>query len=280
MEVLELFTRYNRATFRDALKEEPPAWDRRRPIKRWADTSVADAPPEAPYIVQYWQTRAGMIPQRMTTVITNHEAATLNLPGSTVYPKYTLAPSGAVSFMLDGSGSAGIRQTLPPEVLATKADAAALADELRDAGMTVNGIADNEAGGPFGISYEAWESRRLLNVSVENSLHNVGKLLAAKNAFGVGAPGSWSATPSGPKWTSEIPQDSGEFDARPEVPIPARELLAGEQFVLAFGGTPAILNLGTPEGQDELNEEKLADNVAEILKRVTQIQRDVISLKK
>jgi hypothetical protein len=279
LQELELFPRLTRALFVDRFGFEPPPWDKTRPIKRWADTSVRNAEPSDIYVVTYFQTKPGMLPEKKQLAITNAEAFDINLPGATSYPKLTLPPSGAVSFIVDPNGDSGGRTVLPTDTLISKEDAATLLAEMKADIGEVGEISENESAGPFSIIYEPWEKRRLLNVSIAGNSNNIGKLYAARHAAGVGAPGHWEMAGTSPRWVSEIPTDTGEFDPRPEVPIPCRTLYPNEKFVGTFLGV-GIQRTDRAGSVAEDNEKKIADNVAETLKRVTQLQRDVESLKR
>jgi hypothetical protein len=56
-------------------------------------------------------------------------------------------------------------------------------------------------GGIIWIDYKTETRRTFVLVGQNGSKYNVGLLLQAKNAYGVGRPGVWSVSGSGPVWT-------------------------------------------------------------------------------
>lgn len=271
---LELFPRLTRALYRTMFGEQAPPWDKNRRIKRWFD-SEALGPPGGLFSYKIVAKGPDGKPGFAPVAISFEEAQTVNLPGQYEYPKYALPPSRAFVNAYDANGSVIGRNIVPPEELATWAEAEELRADLNDIGISAIDVTENQYGGPYAVIYPPDEPRRMLVVVLANgSAHSVQRLLCQKNAAGVGSPGRWASLPNGSvQWVSEIPQETGEFDPRPEVPIPCRALEPGEEFALGFAGLIVIRRTDTAEGQALANEKAVPANVAEILKRIIQIQK-------
>lgn len=254
----------NRAAYEAATGKKAPAWDKSQRIKRWVDEAAATLPPDDPYIIRYWDTHpvktaANPTPplaMYRTQIITNAQAAVPNFPGQFSYSTYTPAPSGLRVLIHDEAGAVVQVQPVPADTLAFHSDAQALIDELRAAG--VQGVSDTiqEQGvAPPMVTYDRDpnETRSILNIFVSGPAGiqtlNVGRTIAAKFANGYElvpddanpgkfivkpAPGHWAQQGGAVQWASDLPTDTGEWDTRPELPVPARNLLVNEQ--LATGG--------------------------------------------
>lgn len=275
---LETFPRLTRATYRTMFGEQAPPWDRAQRIKRWFDSSVAGYSPDA--LVTYATVAKGPDgkPGLIPFVLSAREAGSVNLPGRYDYPKYTLPPSKAFVNVYDNSGNVIGRNIIPPEELATWEEAEELRADLAGVNIAAVDVTENQYGGPYAVIYPPDESRRMLTVVLASgAAHSVQRLLCQRNALGVGSPGRWEPILSSDsiQWISEIPQETGEFDPRPEVPIPCRDLEPGEEFVLGFAGLIAIRRTDTPGGQALSDEKAMPGNVAEILKRVIQLQKRI-----
>lgn len=215
VEKLFLFDRHTRATWEQTFGEQAPPWNKDRRIKRWADSTALErvSDPDNQLVEYTWFDLASASFKKMT--MTAREAATPNLPGKYVYPKYQIAPTPAVVIGPAPMDPMPVR----PEILCHRAEAEALRNELGGEEV-VEGLTFTT--GPFRIDWRG-ETRRQWLIKIGGDYHNAGALLAMKNANGVGAPGKWEKTRTGPVWVS-FAQDTGEQDPRPEIPIPCRPL--------------------------------------------------------
>lgn len=273
---LNLFDRLTRAIYKEKYGEQAPVWDKNRRIQRWFDSSAAALPPDEPYIIEYYA-QVGGVTMRRKTVITNAEAATPNLPGRFDYPKYVPAPSGAWTDILDSLGKpTGARRYLSNEDLSHYIDAVMIAQQLQSV-KGVDSVSDpfeTVMGGPYAYRFDETESRRFWNLRINgDNVVSVGRLLKAKYAFGVGAPGRWICDNNYVQWVSDIPVDVGERDLRPEVPIPQRPLKSNERIIEGspFSG-PLVERTDKSETIAKDDAAAMPGRVAEILKRVTAIQ--------
>ena len=233
---------WTRALYFARTGEQPPPYDPARPIKRWADNSLAAIIARDPsWIVQYtyYDQTAGAATMR-TLKITAAEASTFNLPGVYTYPKYEIAPTAAVVVQMDGT-----TQTFDPKYLCTKEEAEKFQTEMRllDPGRTGE-LRDNELA-PGGPQYR-WpsdEKRRPWVLRWGADDLQVSIYVQQRNARGIGSPGHWQLVQAGPVWISYVPV-TGAMDPRPEVPLPARSLRNTEEirctpFGCAVWTTPA-----------------------------------------
>lgn len=226
---LLLFDRHNRASWEKTFGEQAPPWDKERRIKRWADTTALEGVADpANHLVEYnYFDFASRSFKKF--VITAREAAAPNLPGQYVYPKFAVQPTPAMVVSSQG----GDPQPVNPAILCFKEEARALAAEL-GAEEVVEALTFTT--GPFRIEWST-ETRRQWLIRIGSEYHNAAALLAVRNANGIGAPGEWVKTPSGPRWVSFV-QDTGEQDPRPEIPIPCRLLDPREALhITPFGVT-------------------------------------------
>jgi hypothetical protein len=224
IQALGLFTTYTRATYFTAFGVQAPAWDPSRVTKTWFDSTVdtSSAANVALYnIVSVDSTGTWGLAQML---IPATEAASVNLPGSVTYPQYTIAPTAT------SSGGALVDAVN----LSLEADAQALMTSLGG-----NSLVAETGNAVFPILYPPDEPRRIWDFDVNGNLCNAGTLLAAMNANGVGAPGDWQNTPTGPVWVSE-PAPTGLDDTRPARPMPVRDLLPNEVFQTGLMGVGIV----------------------------------------
>jgi len=223
IERLFLFDRHNRLTWEQEYGEQAPPWDKERRIKRWADTSVLDGvdDPDNHLVVYDHFDMAARAFKKFT--MTAREASLPNLPGKYVYPTYVIEATPAV--ITDAMNN--YPQPLNPSIICHKAEAEAIAKEL---GADEVVQAQSFMAGPFVILWNG-ESRRRWLIRIGSEYHSAAALIRAKNGQGVGAPGEWVISPSGPRWVSHA-QDTGDQDPRPEIPIPCRLLYEGEALYL------------------------------------------------
>lgn len=237
-ETLQLFARDTRATWRNSFGQEPPKWDKARRIKRWADTTALDGldgldDPGSESLTYGYLDRASRTFK--TFEITAAEAAVPNLPGEFVYPKHLILPTPAR--VVDGV--TGDEQPLNPAIICYHAEATELGLELEGHVVESKSLTD----GPFTIAWNGEERRRWLIV-FPGSICTAALLLAMKLTAGIGAPGEWVWVEVGdhtePKWLSHT-EETGEFDERPEIPIPCRTLYPQEAIWSGFAGVGAVL---------------------------------------
>ena len=222
IERLYLFERFDRPGWERAFNEQAPPYDPSRPPKRWADTSALEgvADPDAK-LVEYDYFDLGSRSFRKLR-LTAREAATPNLPGRYVYPAYEPEPTPAMVRHPDGGTS-----PVNPMMLAARKEAEELRRELGGDSVVENTMSP----GPFSVDWRG-EKRRMWLVRVGGRYYNAGLLLRRKYKYGVGAPGQWSFARNGqPVWRPR-PQETGENDPRPEVPVPCRKLAANEALYL------------------------------------------------
>ena len=231
----KLFTcpRLTRAIYQEMFGEQAPAYDPKKQIKRWFFTNVLDGsadPANELCEIQVWDSTKQAV-RKMT--MTKLDAATPNLPGVIVWPKY----ANPVATMAVVIGPEGDRITISGETLVDLALARSVVNEI-NASNFVPKFTLVAAGDPWPWKI-AWglESRRRMNISDGTRECDAAVILWNRFARGVGSPGQWSLGPDGgPVFTPDVPID-GEQDVRPEVPMPCRALLVNERLVVVtFGG--------------------------------------------
>jgi len=214
VEVLALFQSYTRDSYRAAFGVDAAPWDRSRFRKAWFDSTVDVSDPSRLVSYQFvgqdvqgnWALQTMQMPAA--------DAASANLPGAIVYPAYIVAPTGATR---------GITRVSPVE-LSLEMDARELLVELKGAS-----ILDEGSLGGFPVSYPANEARRMWVIVYGNGhQRNVGELLQARNANGVGFPGHWDMAAGDPMWTADPAPENGLHDSRPVRPVPVRALYPNE----------------------------------------------------
>jgi len=247
---LYLFDRQDRLSWEKNFGEQAPPWDKRCRKKCWADTSVLAGvdDPDASYVeYDYFDLSSRSFKKMKLTV---REASRPNLPGRYVYPEYIIEPTPAVMMNPDGG-----EQPLNPRILCYKAEAEQVARELGAAA-----VVESKAfrSGPFVIHWNG-EQRRMWLVRLGANYLSAAALVQAKAKNGVGAPGKWQVLESGqPVWIAE-PQETGEHDPRPEVPIPCRRLAENEALYL---GHPMKVVVYRTDMESEYNQPGGADSGA------------------
>ena len=208
---LRLFPRHNRETFLSEFNVQAPPWDKARRIKRWIDPEGMDGgDPRKMLTYSYWDAAARQFKQ---FGVTAGRAVTVNLPGAYAYAKYEIPPTQATMY----------NQPLNAKILCYEVSAKALAQEL--GGVAVK--SDSFSMGQYQIDWRG-ETRRIWHIALGAELFNAGSLLEKRHRDGVDAPGRWEfAANSQPVWTS-VRDDTGEQDARPEIPMPSRVLNENE----------------------------------------------------
>jgi hypothetical protein len=223
---LALFKSYSRESFRAAFGAEAPPFDPARLIKTWFDSSADTSDPAnvvlyktiSPDQKGQWGVRQMVMPAR--------EAASLNLPGSVLYPPYVIAPTQAAR-----AGNSGIWAA----TLSLKAEADALLEELGLSGVQ---LLDEGSGSVFPVVYGD-EPRRQWFFVYKGTSYGIGGLLSSKHSNGIGAPGHWSVAES-IEWIPDSPAPTGLKDGRPPREVPVRDLLPNEKIVATLMG-PVIV---------------------------------------
>jgi len=196
---LGLFDTYTRDTYQTAFEIQPAAWDPTRLTKTWFDSTVDTSNPAN--IVAYEVVASGpnnswvIAPMSMPAT----EAATVNLTGAVTYPPYLVAPTDATR-----GGS-----TINPVYLSLQSHAMAFQAQF---GGTM--LIDEGATPVFPVLYPPDEPRRLWDIVMSGTAVNVGALLLAMNANGVGSPGAWDTTGGQPVWVPAPPAPTGSNDTR------------------------------------------------------------------
>lgn len=227
VEELRLFPRHTRATFKETFGEEAPPYNPARRIQRWFDSTAmevnrrdaADEP--ITYVVHDHGEASGV----RSITMTRAEAAAPNLPGVMVYPKYQPAPSKA---WINGPDTSA---PFPVQYLCERDQANEIA---REVGATTESVRQLLPGGPYSVLW-AGETRRPWAFDLNGDVFYAETLRLMKFAAGVGAPGKWEHTASGPVWVPAF-VDSGQHDLRPEIPIPIRPLQWNEKLERGLGG--------------------------------------------
>lgn len=260
---LNLYKRHTRESYLKDYGEQAPPWDKSKPIKRWFASGLT-----GDYKYGYF-----VGTQYFTRTISAEEAASINLPGNFVYEKRVLAPSGISSAIVNEAGDVIGQQTIPPEELATLEEATALAAELHATGLFPMQLKPflNTVQGIQGLQIQPWESRRMYLIQIGSYAHSVGRLLVRRYERGYLSPGHWSNINGQPVWVSEIPEHTFEWDPRPEVPIPQRQLADNEALVETLAG-PVVRRTDSEEAASIEDSKLMPQRVAEILKRVKQLQ--------
>lgn len=228
IEQLQLFPRLTRAIYREQYNVEPPPYDPAKRIKRWFDSTHVEnglgglAAVQVRYTVHDPGSPGGLVEISMTA----DEAATVNLPGAVVYPKYSPAPTTA---WING----------PSESVPFPVDYLSHEDAARALLLEVGGVeASLKQTLPAGPYFVVWgtEERRPWTFEAGGERYYAAALLRAKYAKGVGAPGRWDfQTAGGLAWVPEV-ADNGEHDLRPEIGMPLRPLAWNEELEQGLGG--------------------------------------------
>jgi hypothetical protein len=237
--VERLFTspRLTRAVYQEIYGEQAPAYDPKRQIKRWFFTDVIEGstdPANELCEIQVWDSAKQAI-RKMA--MTKKEAASVNLPGAIVWPKY-VNPVATLAVVV---GPDGDRLQISGETLVDLTLAKSVVNEINSqcgAAFTLAAAGDPW---PWKIVW-GMEPRRRMNITNGNVEFDAAALLRNRFAKGVGSPGQWSlGSDGGPVFVPDVPID-GEQDVRPEVPMPCRSLLSNERFeAVTFGGMGGIV---------------------------------------
>jgi hypothetical protein len=220
---LNLFTAFNRDSYKAKFGAQAPPYDAKRAPKAWAD-STAEVGRSAGALVQYTVFENNAF---TTLTLTAHEAATVNLTGRYEYAPYAPAPTVATTF-----GGAGVN----PRALISQVDAQMVATSLAAAGAKIVSVeADTSIETNWGT-----ETRRQYEITFADGLVcDAAGLLAEQYIAGVGAPGHWVIIAGAePIWVVEAQNDGAK--AGDAVPVPVRPLLSNERLVIGWGGVPSI----------------------------------------
>jgi|GEM_PF-5366084 len=205
-------------------------------IKRWVASGLNPANPNAPYAFQYLGLDAQGQPAVLKMTIPAGIAMKLNLPGALAYQDYSSwlqARGGTNSVHVFSFMDQQIRRPITQAewpLLLTPQEASALAAEIGNGAKVVDVSTDafNQ-----GFVWDPTDPRRVQDIVVGSWRGSAGYLFRDRSAAaGVGAPGSWTITADGPKFTATTPA-TGQTETR-VIPLPIRDLAADEKPV--FGG--------------------------------------------
>ena len=214
IELLALFQSYTRESYFSTFGVEAPPWNPARPRKAWFDSSLGHSDPAAVHSYQFLAPDQGGNWAVQSFQLGAAEAAAINLPGSFTFPPYLPAPTGT-----NRGGT-----PVSPVYLSSVADAEALLLELKGASLFDDGMR-----GLIPVVYPPDEQRRMWAINFSNGQQlNVGLLLGARNANGVGSPGHWDLSSGSPVWVADPPAPAGLDDTRSPRPVPVRALLPNE----------------------------------------------------
>lgn len=218
---LALFKAYTRETFRAAFGVQAPPYDPARVIKTWFDSTVDTTDPNnvALYKVISRDQRGQWGVRQM--VLAASEAASVNLPGSVMYPDYSIAPTKA--------NRAGT--PVWPDSMSLESEARALLQEL---GLPELALNDEGRGSIMPVEYGD-DPRRVWDFVFKSVSYNVGAMLNNKNRNGVGAPGRWAVSDK-IEWIADPPAPTGLDDPRSPRDLPVRDLLQNEKIVTTLMG--------------------------------------------
>jgi len=243
---LALFKEYTRESYRAAFAADAPPWDPARLTKSWFDSTVFDSA-TLDGSSQLGSTKYKIFSQDQTgawgfhdMMIALAEAASVNLPGAVAYPQYVVQPTGATR---GGSGMTANYLSLESEAIALSPTFGGT--RLTDQGATL----------AFPVVYPPGEPRRMWAIVLPNGNQlNVGLLMLARNAGGIGSPGHWemSSPASGPVWSADPPAPTGLNDTRLHRAMPVRTLLPNERIgmgTLGFGAVIVRTDLGQAQAE-------------------------------
>lgn len=236
IEKLYTCPRLTRAIYGEMFGEQAPAYNSKERIKRWQDKSVLEGlldPANFPVKVLVYVAPDNLRWLTMTAL----EAATPNLPGVTVWPKY-VNPVATPTVIV---GPDGDRLQISGETLVDLLLARFVVNEINATLSPTFSLVPASAPWPWNIVW-GLELRRRMNFSNGKNEFDAALILKGRFANGLGSPGAWALGPDGgPRWTSETPID-GEQDLRPEIPMPCRPLLENERFeTVTFGGMGGVI---------------------------------------
>ncbi len=255
---LALFKAYTRESYRAAFGVEAPAYDSSRLIKSWFDSTADISDPGNVSVYRIpgrdgsgnWALRQLVLP--------SHEAASVNLTGAISYPAYVVPPTRATR------GGSGINANY----LSLAADAQALLAEIGG-----ESIVDEGNSVVFPVVYPPDEPRRAWDIMFHGQPLNVGLLLLAKNAKGVGAPGHWNTSGGDAVWLADPAAPTGLDDTRPPREMPVRDLLPNERMQVGLMG-PGIVrtdleqSLQHAEGQFTADDRATLRQIYQIVSRI------------
>jgi hypothetical protein len=237
LDTLNLFARYTRASFFAKHKQQAPPYTQEGRIKRWYDSTCWIKDPEGLYVYKAWIGDSKGSLMQKEFFMTNLEAGRLNLPGKYDYPAFNPAPLKARVVWLDTFLPAPT-----PDGYCLESEVQKLAQAIsKDIAKEVIYRKDDlPTSGPGSIRFDPEEERRSYSIQIEDDPNwlNAGLLIRSSSQLGVGYPGTWKWDGTALAWVpAYIAQISGEFDQRPEWPMPQRDLQPDERFIAsAVGG--------------------------------------------
>jgi hypothetical protein len=251
---LALFRSYTRESYRAAFGIEAPPWDPSRLKKTWFDSTADRSDPSNVSVYKFFGRDAAGNWAIRQLVVPAQEAATVNLPGTQVYPPYVVAPTQATR------GGAPVN----PIYLSLESEARALMAELGGQGLIDEGNTS-----VFPIVYPAEEPRRAWNILFQGHAENAGALLFNRNAKGIGAPGHWDSSSQTPVWMPAPAPPSGLDDTRLPREMPVRDLFANEKLQTGLMGV-SVVRIDLEQQSNEQSGQFTPDDRA-LLRQIFQI---------
>lgn len=231
-DALKLFKKYTREKYLAEFGEQAPPWNPERPAKAWFDSSAQKfAGGKVTYNVIARDADGKFTMQPLLLDAT--EAATVNLPGVFVYPKYDVP--------LSETTRAGHK--VYRFYLSLESEARALMALLGGTGLFDEGDTRE-----YPAIYPADEPRRMWAFFVYGKPISTGILLQSKNSNGVGRGGHWVRSGDDPVWLPDPPAPTGLNDPRPPMPDPVRDLLTDELVVTDPMGFGVLVRRSTAGG--------------------------------
>ncbi len=239
LNVLTLLPEYTRASFESTFGVQPAAYDTTRPPKTWFDsTKQCNATnPSVTYqsLNQVATDNIQFVPFNLSTC----DAGSVNLKGLQHFAPYVLPfTSGNVlgSCNLPGCAPYAIGLGLQ----STLAMAQSMLAEIGDSTLSITDTVPSPPGTLFG--YSKIDPSNTVSVYMIGQM-NVGQYWPARNAKGVGYPGTWTKTATGIYAFTPTVMSDGSLDTRANVAVPVRTLLPNEKFdvqILGIFDSPVI----------------------------------------
>jgi hypothetical protein len=244
---LYLYPNYaTRAAYQTATGQQAPPFNVALPIKGWSDP----APNGQPYNV--FDATAAATGYVVQLTVPPTVAASVNLPGSYVYPPYVTVPTDAQEV-----GPYGPVGAVSGDVVCLQAAAEAVAAALQPLYPGKAITVALPSGGVYVYSYGT-DPRREWYITVAGGPSYIAQaLIMASGKYGVGAPGNWALLPT-PGSTVKTPQlqwvQTPQVTVAPAgavtIPAPIRALLPNEVIQLVppvnpLFGTPAWMVVRT-----------------------------------
>jgi hypothetical protein len=272
---LNLFPVYStRAAYQQSTGRQAPPFDPAQPVKQWLDP----APTGQPYYIFDPAAVATNYVSQLS--LSPAQAATVNLPGPYNYPPYVVAPTDAQEY-----GPSGPLGPVNLDLICLQSDAQQILDEIQFLYPNQKLSVQQENTGVFYYVWgtdprRAWYIMPATGWTPTGVCLNAQKLIEAKNANGIGAPGHWVLEGAGPMWFYDRPPVEPPAGAAP-LAVPIRNLLPNEQIVHLPGslfnqsGTWVVERTDLPQpAPPETTDQQFAD----LKSKLTAIQTSVSAI--